>query len=164
MHGRITDLEATKPVKIDEKDRKILTLLSENSRIPLTKLTKTVKLSRDAVDYRIKRLMDKGVIVRFFPLIDFKKFGYTLYHVFRYKWPRFSNARVTMSGGESRRHASAPAACRSPGECGDPALRGPHRLRCRREPEIRSSLGRRSDPRGARGVSPRRTLFFIPCG
>lgn len=82
MHGRITELEASKPVKIDEKDKKILTLLSENSRMPLTKLTKTVKLSRDAVDYRIKRLQDKGVIVRFFPLIDFKKFGYTLYHVF----------------------------------------------------------------------------------
>jgi DNA-binding Lrp family transcriptional regulator len=81
MHGRITELEATKPVKIDEKDKKILTLLTENSRIALTKLTKTVKLSRDAVDYRIKRLIDKGVIVRFFPLIDFKKLGYTLYHV-----------------------------------------------------------------------------------
>lgn len=82
MHGRITELEATGPVKIDEKDRKILSLLSENSRIPLTQLTKAVKLSRDAVDYRIKRLIEKGVIVRFFPLIDFKKFGYTLYHVF----------------------------------------------------------------------------------
>lgn len=82
MHGRITELEATKLVKIDEKDRKILSLLSENSRIPLTQLTKEVKLSRDAVDYRIKRLIEKGVIVRFFPVIDFKKFGYTLYHVF----------------------------------------------------------------------------------
>ena len=82
MHGRITELEAAKLVKIDEKDRKILSALSENSRIPLTQLTKTVKLSRDAVNYRINRLMEKGVIVRFFPIIDFKKFGYTLYHVF----------------------------------------------------------------------------------
>lgn len=82
MHGRITELETTKLVKIDEKDRKILSLLSENSRIPLTQLTKAVKLSRDAVDYRIKRLIGKGVIVRFFPVIDFKKFEYNLYHVF----------------------------------------------------------------------------------
>ncbi|MFH1505763.1 MAG: Lrp/AsnC family transcriptional regulator [archaeon] len=74
--------EDQKKIKLDLKDRKILSLLSENSRMPLTQMAHKVQLSRDAVNYRIKRMVTKGVIQRFFPIVDLKRFGYYTYHIF----------------------------------------------------------------------------------
>jgi DNA-binding Lrp family transcriptional regulator len=71
-----------KEIKIDVKDKKILVLLSEDSRIPLSELAKKVGLSRDTVSYRIKRMQNLGIIQGFYPEIDFKKLGYNLYNVF----------------------------------------------------------------------------------
>ena len=59
-----------------------ISLLSKDSRMPLTKIASEVRLSRDAVDYRIKRLMNKHVIQRFVPLLHIRKFGYYRFHVF----------------------------------------------------------------------------------
>ena len=47
------------PIKIDVKDRKIMSILAQDSRAPLSKISKTVLLSRDAVDYRIKKHIEK---------------------------------------------------------------------------------------------------------
>jgi len=80
--GRIDDSNKTKSVKLDLKDKKILAYLSENSRVPLTQLKKTVQLSRDSVKYRISRLMKQGVILKFIPIIDLTRFGYHTYHTF----------------------------------------------------------------------------------
>ncbi|MBR9699723.1 AsnC family transcriptional regulator [Candidatus Woesearchaeota archaeon] len=71
-----------KQIKVDVKDKKILSLLAENSRMPLSKIAKKIRLSRDSVSYRVKRLYDKGVIVKFTPQIDFHPFGMSKYHVF----------------------------------------------------------------------------------
>ena len=51
--------------KIDEKDEKILVALSENSRFSSSSLAKLTGLSREVVDYRIKRLKDKKIILKF---------------------------------------------------------------------------------------------------
>ncbi|MFH1591424.1 MAG: winged helix-turn-helix transcriptional regulator [archaeon] len=80
--GRISEELRIKNVKIDVKDKRILALLAENARIPLSQIAKKVQLSRDAIDYRIKRLQREGVIIRFFPVIDLKRFGYYIFHVF----------------------------------------------------------------------------------
>ena len=80
--GRIDYDSLGKDIKLDVKDRRILTLLAEDARMPLTKIAKEAKLSRDAVDYRIKRLEKLGVILQFFPDLDFNKLGYYLFHVF----------------------------------------------------------------------------------
>src|SRR3989338_851498 len=69
-------------VKIDVKDRKIIAELAEDCRTPLSTIAKNALLSRDAVDYRIKRLTKDGVIKGFYPVIDYKKLGYYIYHVF----------------------------------------------------------------------------------
>ncbi len=69
-------------VNLDLKDRKIFSILSTNSRIPLTKLAKKVGLSRDAVKYRIKNYEKKGIIQGYRAMVDIKKFGYTPYHLF----------------------------------------------------------------------------------
>ncbi len=80
--GRINYDSLGKEIKLDMKDRRILTLLATDARMPLTRIAKTVKLSRDAVDYRIKRLQGLGVIQQFFADISYAKLGYYLFHVF----------------------------------------------------------------------------------
>ncbi|MBC8495613.1 Lrp/AsnC family transcriptional regulator [archaeon] len=80
--GRIDYESMEKKVKIDLKDRRILSLLDDDSRTPLTQIAKKVQLSRDAVDYRIKRLQKKGVILRFVPSLNYEKLGFQIFHVF----------------------------------------------------------------------------------
>ncbi len=82
LSGRIIESEEIEKVKIDKKDRKILALLSENSRVALSEIAKKVKLSRDAVDYRIRRLQNKRVLLKAIPVITLKKFGYYQFHTF----------------------------------------------------------------------------------
>jgi DNA-binding Lrp family transcriptional regulator len=79
---RISDEITRKRIKIDTKDKKILVLLSENSRTSLKEIAKKTQLARDTVGYRIKRMSGIGIIQGFYPELDFKRLGYNLYHVF----------------------------------------------------------------------------------
>ena|SRR3990167_1945230 len=78
---RISD-ETQRQVKLDAYDKKILFHLSQDGRIAFTTLAKKLKLSRDTLHYRIERLLKKGIILRFIPLIDLTALGYTTFHVF----------------------------------------------------------------------------------
>lgn len=80
--GRIDESQRKKKIKLDQKDRQIISYLSEDSRIPLTQLRKSVKLSRDSIKYRIKRLIKNNVLVNFFPIINLKRFGFFTFHTF----------------------------------------------------------------------------------
>jgi Lrp/AsnC family transcriptional regulator for asnA, asnC and gidA len=76
--------------KLDLKDRKILYHLDLNSRQSFSQLGKKVGLYKEIVNYRIKRLQEKGIIVRFNTLIDTLKLGYTcmrFYLNFQYTTP-----------------------------------------------------------------------------
>lgn len=53
---------ARKGVKLDEKDRKIITLLHDNHEISQEEIAKTVHLSQPSVAIRIKKLKDRGII------------------------------------------------------------------------------------------------------
>lgn len=79
--GRISDALPHK-IKLDVKDKKILTLLSEDARMPLSRIGKAVNLSRDSVSYRIKKLEREGIILNFMPVIDLTKLGFFTYHIF----------------------------------------------------------------------------------
>ena len=68
--------------KLDTKDKKILTLLSENARMPISELAKKVQLGRDTVAYRIKRMQKIDVIRGFYARISLKKLGHNQYYVF----------------------------------------------------------------------------------
>lgn len=68
-------------VKLDIKDKKILSQLSSNSRLPLTQISKKVSLSRDAVNHRIKNYEKKGIIQGYRTIVDISKFGYNNYHL-----------------------------------------------------------------------------------
>ena len=63
--------------KLDIKDRKILYYLDLNSRQSFSQIGKKVGLHKDSVAHRVKRLQEKGIIVRFNTLIDSLKLGYT---------------------------------------------------------------------------------------
>ena len=80
--GRIAETLRLAEIKLDLNDKKILSMLSDNSRLPLNSIAKKVRLSRDAVDYRIKRLSREGVIMQFFPIVNLEKFGYETFHIF----------------------------------------------------------------------------------
>lgn len=84
MHDifRIAETDEIKKVKIDIKDKKILTLLNKNSRMPLSEMAKLVMLSRDSVSYRIKKMEKVGIIQHFFPVIDFARLGYYTFRLF----------------------------------------------------------------------------------
>ncbi len=68
--------------KLDVKDKKILSIFSANSRMPLTQLSKKVSLSRDAVNYRIKNYEKNGVIQGYRTMVNMSKFGYKSNHLF----------------------------------------------------------------------------------
>ena len=62
-------------MQLDNKDRKLLNLLQENSRESLTVLSKALNLSIDSTHKRLKKLLNSGIInLGIYP--DPKKLGY----------------------------------------------------------------------------------------
>lgn len=48
--------------KLDERDQKLITLLSRNARTPVAELARQVDLSRTAVRHRLEKLEQQGTI------------------------------------------------------------------------------------------------------
>jgi len=71
----------TTPI-LDNKDLKILFELDKNSRIPISKLAKKLRISREIVKYRIKKLTSQGIIRNFTTITNPSKFGHTIYKVY----------------------------------------------------------------------------------
>lgn len=69
--------ESVEEVKVDKKDEKILLLLSSDSRISIQQIAKKLQLSRDVAGYRIKKLVEKGVISKFTLNLKYSDFFYT---------------------------------------------------------------------------------------
>jgi Lrp/AsnC family transcriptional regulator for asnA, asnC and gidA len=62
--------------QLDNKDKKILNILQANSRTSYTYIASELGVSEATVRYRIKNLIDDGVINKFTVLLDTKKIGY----------------------------------------------------------------------------------------
>ena len=69
-------------IKLDLKDKKILTLLDENARLSNAQIAKKVGLSKPAVEYRLKRFEKNNVIFQYYTIIDFTKLGYSQYKLY----------------------------------------------------------------------------------
>jgi len=69
-------------MNINLKDRKILFELDINSRQSLQLLGKKVGLSKEVVNYRIKKLVEKGIITNFYTRIDTSKLGVVIFRTF----------------------------------------------------------------------------------
>ncbi|MCK5107490.1 MAG: Lrp/AsnC family transcriptional regulator [Nanoarchaeota archaeon] len=63
--------------KIDKKDRKIIYYLSNNARLTHNQIGKRVGLSKNTVNYKIKRLKELGIIKSFASIINLSTLGYT---------------------------------------------------------------------------------------
>ena len=63
--------------QLDDKDRKILNLLQEDSRTSYVHIANELGISEATVRYRVKKLIDNGVINTFTTLLDPKKIGYS---------------------------------------------------------------------------------------
>lgn len=61
---------------LDLRDRKILYELDLNSRRPNVKIAKKIGLSKDVINYRIKKLEQLGFIRGYYTVIDFSRLGY----------------------------------------------------------------------------------------
>ncbi|MBI2136797.1 Lrp/AsnC family transcriptional regulator [Candidatus Woesearchaeota archaeon] len=70
------------PENIDKIDQKILITLDIDARMPLSRLAKICKISRDKANYRINRLLQKNILGGFYTLIDVESLGYANYVVF----------------------------------------------------------------------------------
>lgn len=67
---------------LDQIDKKIITLLHLDSRTPLSALAKKVGLSKDAVLYRLNKLIKNQVIVKFFLDVNYKALGFSKFLLF----------------------------------------------------------------------------------
>ncbi|MEK6825711.1 MAG: Lrp/AsnC family transcriptional regulator [Nanoarchaeota archaeon] len=68
--------------KIDEIDKRILFELDKNARIPEIRLAKLIGKSKEAVRYRIKRMIEEKIIIGFTTWIDPTKLGYQLAKIY----------------------------------------------------------------------------------
>ena len=66
-------------VHLDSKDKKILYELQKNCRQTIAQIAKKIRLPRDVVVYRIKKLEDARVISGHHTLLNNSKLGYPLY-------------------------------------------------------------------------------------
>jgi Lrp/AsnC family transcriptional regulator len=69
-------------MKIDSKDREILYQLDIDAKQSSNDIAKKVGMSKEGVNYRIKKLLENKVIIRSFADINLAKFGYTIYKMF----------------------------------------------------------------------------------
>ena len=67
----------------DDIDRRLLTLLTANARLPLKELAAQVGLSSPSVSDRLRRLEEQGLIRAFTVEIDPAQLGYTLQAIVR---------------------------------------------------------------------------------
>ncbi len=63
--------------KIDSKDIEIIKVIRDDARIPLIDISKKVKLSPDAVSYRLKNLYG-NFIISYIPTINYNSIGYSI--------------------------------------------------------------------------------------
>jgi|TARA_Y100000310_G_scaffold200493_1_gene200545 DNA-binding Lrp family transcriptional regulator len=66
-------------VKIDDKDKKVLSILSDEAILPYYSTAKKIKLSHDATSYRIKKMIEGGIILKFVPVINYASINYNVY-------------------------------------------------------------------------------------
>ncbi|MFH1432710.1 MAG: Lrp/AsnC family transcriptional regulator [archaeon] len=63
------------------KDRKILKELFENGRTPFSVIAKRVGLSKEVVNYRVKKLIDNGILLGFNTVINVNKLSWQIYFI-----------------------------------------------------------------------------------
>ena len=63
-------------IQLDDKDRKIITLLENDGRVQYSEIAKELEVSSDTIKYRIEKMKNEGLIENFEPVINFSKLGF----------------------------------------------------------------------------------------
>ena len=66
---------------LDDTDIKLIEILHKNARMPTTKIADILGCSANVIKYRIKKLVDDGVILCFDYKLNYKLLGYTQYKI-----------------------------------------------------------------------------------
>ncbi|MBI4447991.1 Lrp/AsnC family transcriptional regulator [Candidatus Woesearchaeota archaeon] len=74
-------LAKSEQTKIDKKDLEILKIIGDKATIPLYSIADKIKVSVDAVSYRMKKMLKAGIIGGFIPVINYTSLGYNMYAV-----------------------------------------------------------------------------------
>ena len=69
-------------MKLDKKDKQLLTLLYLNSRMSFTKMGKKLKLSSSAVERRLRKLQKEGIVTLLFADVNLAKLGFKAYRLY----------------------------------------------------------------------------------
>ncbi len=81
-YNRYREGEVKEEFPMDLIDKKILYLLHENARYSNTGLAKRLKLKRETIAYRLKRMADQEFLHGYFTLLDSRKLGFKNYLVY----------------------------------------------------------------------------------
>ena len=65
--------------EISDSDWKLLEMLKKNSKVSAMELSKYLKTTASSISRKINSLKKKGIIERFYPILNMKKLGYTEY-------------------------------------------------------------------------------------
>jgi DNA-binding Lrp family transcriptional regulator len=65
-------------INIKESDLNLLAYLYSHNREPATRIAKALKLTREQVDYKIKKFEEEKIIKGYIPIVDYSKLGYNL--------------------------------------------------------------------------------------
>lgn len=75
------DEKNEKPLKLDEKDKKIIDILSKNSRESFVEISNKTSFNVDTIAYRIKNLIANKVIINFLMIPNLNKIGFHFYNI-----------------------------------------------------------------------------------
>ncbi|MBI2572247.1 Lrp/AsnC family transcriptional regulator [Candidatus Woesearchaeota archaeon] len=70
------------PISLTLKDRKIIAELYDDARKPYSEIAKNVKLSKEAVAYRVKRMLELGLFTGFNTIVDVRKLGWKVFFAY----------------------------------------------------------------------------------
>lgn len=84
-------------MKIDSVNKEIIKALQENSRRSFLSISKRLGIAETTVRYRVRRLIEKGVIVRFATLVNPRKLGYEVAAFILFKVEPWASNEITES-------------------------------------------------------------------
>jgi len=68
--------------KLNVKDKRLLYELDKNSRQSYRRLAKKIRLSKNAVRYKMQVLQERGIIKQFHTVVDTGKLGYITFRLY----------------------------------------------------------------------------------
>ena len=90
-------------VKLDEKDKKILQMLNDNCRLPLTTISRKTGIPIDTVKYRIER-MEKEQVFSYATIINPPNMGFPIFNGVYLQLIHFSKEEETKLTSYIKQH------------------------------------------------------------